>query len=490
LEQNVQATGRGRMSKAPLLFALVILLTAIANAVEAGSPYSFQVGAWGDSASAGNMGVQVEIQTRIYGVYSPDLTDSFWVGDNLDNGTFIQFGYLIEPGYFCGRGEILGGKSICTGRAYRYGSSDAHWFWQYWPNGHGEDYHYASGAMNSAGTNGTWHNYTISLNVEGGWGFVFDGRTVDSIPFGWTHSRNPVYVAAEKVTSSSKPGVLGPVEFRNLAYLKEDGWHSVNALFVLRACGFGTNCAPPNPYGVGLHGPNQIVAGSGQTQLQNLALLWARGFYLTLQVPSTVHVIVNGTDRGQGPVQLFLPPASYEVSVPETVQIDNSTRLAFSNWSDGSFISNHTVNLGSNLTIRAEYHRQYLVTINPGLDMPNTSLWEDEGWPVDFSVPDVRVPMDGLLGVLGGKWMFDGWFENGSLVTSLRAGVIVVGAPHALNAHWQPDIIMPVAMLVIVAVLTAWLVYRRKHTEPLPESKRENSSTIFKDVLYWARLGT
>jgi hypothetical protein len=186
------------MRKAPLLLALVILLTAIANAVEAGSLYSFQVGAWGDSASAGNMGVQVEIQTRIYGVYSPDLTDSFWVGDNLDNGAFIQFGYLIEPGYFCGRGEILGGKSTCTGRAYRYGSSDAHWFWQYWPNGHGEDYYYASGAMNSAGTNGTWHNYTISPNVEGGGAsylmaeqstaFLLHGL-IQGIPYMWPRRR-------------------------------------------------------------------------------------------------------------------------------------------------------------------------------------------------------------------------------------------------------------------------------------------------------------
>jgi hypothetical protein len=458
--------GRGEVRKATLiLLALTIVLTATANTAKAENQYWFQVGAWGDDASAGNMGVQAQIRTHSYGVYPPDSTDAFWVGDNLDSGAFIQFGYAIEPGILCGKGQLVGGKNTCTGRTYRYGTSDAHWFWQYWPGAHGEDYYYASGTLNSAGVNGTWHNYTIAPDVAGGWSFVLDGRTVDRLPFASTTSRSAVFVVAEKVTASSKPGVLGPVEFRGLGYLKDGGWHLVNELYVLRGCGLGTDCAPPIPYGVDLHGPNDIIAGSGETQSQNLSFLWANGYYLTLQVPSAVHVTVNATDRGSGLVQLFLPPGKYQLTVPVDVQMENSTRLAFNNWSDGSFISNHTIYLRSNLTIRAEYRRQYLVTINSGLDTSANMVWVDEGSPVDFSVPNEVVPMNGLLGLLGGKWVFDGWYENGSLVTSSKGGSIIANEPYSLNARWQPDITLPVLVLIIVAALTIWLAYRRHRAQ-------------------------
>jgi hypothetical protein len=69
---------------------------------------SYVVGAWGDDASKGNMGVSVEIQTNIYPVNTGEY-QSFWVGDNLDNGAFIQFGFQEVPGL------------------------NAFWFWQYWP---------------------------------------------------------------------------------------------------------------------------------------------------------------------------------------------------------------------------------------------------------------------------------------------------------------------------------------------------------------------
>jgi hypothetical protein len=62
--------------------------------------YSLQAGAWGDDASQHNLGVRAEIRTHIY--EADDGTfDYFWIGDNLVDGAFIQFGYAFQPGNFC-----------------------------------------------------------------------------------------------------------------------------------------------------------------------------------------------------------------------------------------------------------------------------------------------------------------------------------------------------------------------------------------------------
>lgn len=257
------------------MLLLLMLVFTVFSLAEAQAQYSLQVGAWGDSASKGNMGVQAEIRTKLYGVYQPDMSDAFWVGNNLDNGAFIQFGFEIDPGYYCLRGEFIGGQNSCTAGAEQFGTSDARWFWEYWPNGHGTDYYYGSGLAESAGPNGTWHTYAILPNVANTWDFVLDGQPVDYVSFAWTHSNDSVFVAAEKITSSSvRPGVLGPVEFRNVTYLKEDGWHYVDSLYVLRGCGYALSCPPDIPYGVQLLGPNYIIAGTGESELQPRQLLW------------------------------------------------------------------------------------------------------------------------------------------------------------------------------------------------------------------------
>lgn len=93
-----------------------------------------QIGAWGDEASVGNTGVQVEIRTNAYNVSNLE-TDAFWVGDVLSDGAFVQFGYIIpSPGYYCLNGHVTGEGTSCLGAADNIGFSDARWFWSYFPN--------------------------------------------------------------------------------------------------------------------------------------------------------------------------------------------------------------------------------------------------------------------------------------------------------------------------------------------------------------------
>ena len=238
-----------------------------------------QVGAWGDSASVGNLGVQVEIQTNTYNV-SVGQDDAFWVGDVLSDASFVQFGYLIMPaGYYCLKAEVTMSGTICTGASDNIGFADARWFWSYFPNAQDvNDWYYGFGPANSAGSNETWHLYSIQPGPSNSWNFVLDGVTVYSSSFPATPSTSPVHLVAEKA-SGPYLSQLGPVEFRNLAYLGNDTlWHATSSLSPIDGCGgaYENACTVSTAYGIESIGPNDVLAGSGVSSPIPGQTVWQR----------------------------------------------------------------------------------------------------------------------------------------------------------------------------------------------------------------------
>jgi len=238
-----------------------------------------QVGAWGDGASVGNLGVQVEIQTNTYNV-SVGQDDAFWVGDVLSDTSFVQFGYLImPPGYYCLNAHVTMSGTTCTGASDNIGFADARWFWSYFPNAQDvNEWFYGFGPANSAGSNTTWHLYSIQPGLSGGWDFVLDGVTVYSSTFAVTSSSSPVHLVAEKA-SGPYLSQLGPVEFRNLAYLGNDtAWHATSSLSSIDGCGgaYENACNVSAAYGIESIGPNDVLAGSGVSAPTAGELVWQR----------------------------------------------------------------------------------------------------------------------------------------------------------------------------------------------------------------------
>jgi len=222
--------------------------------------YALQAGALGDDASRGNMGVGANIRTHIENVLMPDYDQSFWVGDNLANGAFIQFGYmLVKAGNYCLHGGPAREALHCQSEHIE--SGDARWFWQYWPMISVLEYSYGIGPVHSAGTEGTWHTYAMASNSSRGWSFVLDGRVVDEINVDVASSKDAAYVVAEVVTAS--PSVsrnFGPVEFGNLSYYVPSGWHLVKTLTAVSGCGLNANCNVP--YVATVIGPNHLLITS------------------------------------------------------------------------------------------------------------------------------------------------------------------------------------------------------------------------------------
>jgi hypothetical protein len=257
---------------------------------------SIQVGAWGDDASRGATGFEAEIRTHAYDSY-PGEFDYFWVGATLTDESFVQFGYGLEAGLYCLRGALIGNKFECYTKSDQIWESDVRWQWQYWPNKFGHDFYYEIGPVGSAGPNGTWHTYGVLPSQTGKWGFLLDGERVATADFPSAVSQEPIAMVAEKSAGPQYHGELGPVEFRDLAYIGPDGLHYVDSLLLLEGC-VPAPCASI-PYGVSVRGPARIIAGKGVAGSKTERLLWTSS-YVTLTVnvhPGTAFSVTTTLGR-------------------------------------------------------------------------------------------------------------------------------------------------------------------------------------------------
>lgn len=262
------------LTSSPAFRGQIVTSTVTETQTATGPPtYNLQVGANVDVGLFGSMGVRAEIRLHIYHV-SPLESDAFWVGAILNGGAFIQFGYeLNTAGSYCSSGEVDPGTSFSCSIGVQFANgSEPLWFWEYFPENSSSHFYFGQGSLGSSGVNGSWHLYSIIPNSQSEWGFLLDGHQVSGASFPTTISRS-IFVVAEKITGSTQPGPLGPVEFRNLAYLKPDGWHFVSALYAIVGCGANSDCIPIS-YGVCLEGANHFIAGTSIIQPLRGQTLW------------------------------------------------------------------------------------------------------------------------------------------------------------------------------------------------------------------------
>jgi hypothetical protein len=145
-----------------------------------------------------------------------------------------------------------------------------------------------------------------------GWSFLLDNQQVGNISAKPVQSRDAVYVVAEKSTSSPQFGKLGPVEFRNVAYLLGDSWHIADSLTSLHRYALLSDRSVENPFGAVAVGPNHIIAGSNIKTVEDQKLLWTDE-YVTLDVNQDPNAAVTVTMLGNATVF----QGSFSIEVPK-----------------------------------------------------------------------------------------------------------------------------------------------------------------------------
>jgi hypothetical protein len=180
---------------------------------------------------------------------------------------------------------------------------------------------------------------------------------------------------------------------------------------------------------------------------------------LEIDVPFPVVVTVDGVSQTPGTAFLDSSLGQHTISVPSLQPVDPFSRLRFDHWSDGSTQTSRTMNLQDDTTVSILYATQYHLDL-ASLQVNTNSVgegWYDLGSRATFSGP-LNQPMDGILGMLGGKWVFQGWYEGNSLITSSTSGSIVMDHGHSLTSEWAADYSSVLIILVVVVAFVATMI--------------------------------
>ncbi|HUK51403.1 MAG TPA: hypothetical protein VLV18_10230, partial [Terriglobales bacterium] len=99
--------------------------------------------------------------------------------------------------------------------------------------------------------------------------------------------------------------------------------------------------------------------------------------------------------------------------------------------------------------------------------------WYNEGSSATLSIPSAKMPMTGILGLMGGKWNFQGWYENGGFLTPSIKIQVSVDQSRSLTARWEPDYAIPA--LIFSAIAFAIIVtFIRGNSLKVRHRKRRN----------------
>lgn len=185
------------------------------------------------------------------------------------------------------------------------------------------------------------------------------------------------------------------------------------------------------------------------TSKQDFSITVSNMVSLNVHAQSPVVVTLDGAPQSPGNVFVTLSPGSHTISAPSMVQVDNSTRLRFDHWEDGSTSTTRILNLQDDTTLTANYITQYRLTLVSNEGIATGSDWYDSGAVASFSVPSRYEVI----------WVFQGWYEGTSLVASSSSGSISMNAPHALVARWGPDYIVIGGIIGVILGVVIGVAY-------------------------------
>ena len=200
--------------------------------------------------------------------------------------------------------------------------------------------------------------------------------------------------------------------------------------------------------------------------------------YLTLETPyPNISISVGGraiATNANGTAQLMLPWGNYSVSVPETISISNGTRAGFVDWNDQTNSSTRLVSVGNNLTLKANYRIQHELEVYSPFGSVTGGGWYFENTDATISVTPTSVPLNGFMGWLGGRYVFDHW--SGACNTAASQCDVLVDSPKSAVAVWRVDWTLTMILVVVLAVSTACAAFLRSRRSVSTASKRSKKT--------------
>jgi hypothetical protein len=292
------------------------------------------------------------------------------------------------------------------------------------------------------------------------WSAYVGDKKVGSIDLNITNSGTyGPYASAEVEGVREADNVLGPVEFRGLAYMDTSGaWHEASD--GVTVCCYSVTSDTyygDYPYGVaGVPGDNNHwLAGSNLPKR-------ARGDYLWPWYQVTVSSPL-GSSSGTG---WYVKHSTISPSASQTIPINEKERYNLNGWSmNGTTAHSFSYTVEQNMNLVAVYSKQYLVTATSPYGTVQGSGWYDEGSEAVIKV-DPTIINEGWLGTVGVRQVFRGWEGTDP---STGDSKLIVNVPITINAKWTLtyDPIIGIALIAICVVGYITISWRTRLLKPL-----------------------
>jgi hypothetical protein len=228
---------------------------------------------------------------------------------------------------------------------------------------------------------------------------------------------------------------------------------------------------------------NDTTFGPGYAQIGiKVAPIANLGIYLGYSnVQVSIGNVTLDTDAKGMVTELLQVGRPYLITVPSSVQFDNSTRLAFNSWEDGGNATSRTCMLDGDTQLNATYRPQYLVQINSIVPTYSYSDWYDRGANLTLRAED-SVPMSWPLGALGLKYTFLSW--SGGVNSQSKQVNATVNGPMTISANFSADysglmiLIIPVVGVLGAAVLFVLRKRSRKDIPTVTEPSKDETAKV------------
>ena len=142
------------------------------------------------------------------------------------------------------------------------------------------------------------------------------------------------------------------------------------------------------------------------------------------------------------------------------VQTSADTRYAFVAWTiNGQDVNNEhaTINMDKTYSAIAKYQKQFFVDVRSDFGNPTGSGWYDEGSKARIQI-EKELPLNGILGALGAKRVFDHWNVGGS---SNNIADVTVDSPKPIVGIWREDYTVPLVIVALLALGIVGLIFIR-----------------------------
>ncbi len=236
---------------------------------------SFEVGS--QSKITNNQGIKAEIRTE-YSTTSANITDYFWIGENISNAGFVKFGYFLN--------NEASGLFV---KIYNYTTAIFNYTYPL-----------------NLGSNNFLNTYTILFNSQT-LSFYFNSVLILNLSYtsindnGYT-GQSIYYAVAEIKNALSTYSPLGPVEFKSFMYIENGTWNILNYGTVFKHSTkdlYSEYSALEIPFT-----NDDFIAGLIYQNGNQSQILWPYGINYTKSVPLIINnndlTIYNGVYPGTG----------------------------------------------------------------------------------------------------------------------------------------------------------------------------------------------